>query len=275
MSPANSSPEDDDRYHVPSLVRALQILELLAKEPGVLGISEMASRLGLPKNSVFRITTTLVDHGYLHRDPVQKVFTLSHKLLALGYAAIDEANLVEKALKSMHQLCELTQETVLLGVLSGRHGIVVEQIPSPSAIKVMVEIGHQFPLHSSAPGKIFLAYMDQERRDSILDQMTFTRFTDRTITDRSAYLLELARVRETGYALDQGEEVDGIHCIAAPIRNRRGQAIASIWVTGPSTRLRKSSFEKVRRLVMEQARQISLQIGWTNNIQEMSTPQSR
>lgn len=271
---SSQSFSDDDRYHVPSLVRALQIFELLAKEPGVLGISEMASRLDLPKNSVFRITTTLVDHGYLHRDPDQKVFTLSHKLLALGYAAIDEANLVEKALKSMHQLCGLTQETVLLGVLSGGQGIVVEQILSPSAIKVMVEIGHQFPLHSSAPGKIFMAYMDAERRDTILDQMDFTRFTDRTITERSAYLLELARVRETGYALDQGEEVDGIHCIAAPIWNRRGQAIASIWVTGPSTRLKKSSFEKVRRLVMEQARQISLQIGWTNSMEDAATSPS-
>jgi len=273
---SNSTDQDeDDRYHVPSLVRALQIMELLAKEPGVLGISEIASRLEVPKNSVFRIATTLVDHGYLYRDPDQKVFSLSHKLLSLGYAAIDEANLVEKSLRPMHELCEATRESVLLGVLSGGHGIVVEQIPSPSAIKVMVEIGHQFPLHSSAPGKLFLAFMNAEKRDNLISTLEFTRFTDRTITEKSAFLLELARVRETGYALDQGEEVEGIHCIAAPVRNRRGEAIAAIWVTGPSTRLKKSSFEKIRRLVMERANSVSLQIGWTADAADESLMSSR
>lgn len=252
----------DERYHVPSLVRALQIFELLAKEPESLGISEISTRLSLPKNSVFRILTTLADYGYLNREPVQKRYVLSRKLLALGYAAINEANLVEKSLGPMRILRDITEESVLIGTLSSHRGVVLEQLPSPQPIKVMVEIGHNFPLHSAAPGKAILAYLEASQQKAIVDLITFEKLTGRTITRKSDYYKELAKVAQQGYALDQGEEVDDIHCIAAPIFNRRGEPIASIWVTGPRMRLTKDRFPKVRAAVMEQARTISERLGW-------------
>ncbi|MBA2115247.1 IclR family transcriptional regulator [Bremerella alba] len=252
----------DQRYHVPSLVRALQIFEFLASEPESLGISEISTRLSLPKNSVFRILTTLADYGYLNREPVQKRYVLSRKLLALGYAAIDEANLVERSLGPMRNLRDVTQESVLIGTLSNHRGVVLEQLPSPQPIKVMVEIGHSFPLHSAAPGKAILAYLEETHRKAIVDSITFEKLTNRTITKKSDYYKELALVARQGFALDQGEEVDEIHCIAAPIFNRRCEPIASIWVTGPKTRLTKNRFPKVRSAVMEQAQVISKRLGW-------------
>lgn len=252
----------DERYHVPSLVRALQIFELLATEPESLGISEISTRLSLPKNSVFRILTTLSDYGYLSREPIQKRYALSRKLLALGYAAIDDANLLEKSLGPMRNLRDLTQESVLIGTLSSHRGVVLEQLPSPQPIKVMVEIGHLFPLHSAAPGKAILANLEAAQQKAVVDSITFEKLTSRTITKKSDYYKELAKVAQQGYALDQGEEVDDIHCVAAPIFNRRGEPIASIWVTGPKTRLTKDHFPKVRSAVMEQANIISQRLGW-------------
>lgn len=253
---------NDDRYHVPSLVRALQIFELLAVEVEPLGISEISARLDLPKNSVFRILTTLADYGYVHREPEQKTYILSRKLLVLGYAAVDGLNLIEKALGPMRTLCEATQETVLIGVLSGPQGVVLEQIPSPQPIKVLVELGHRFPLHSAAPGKAILAYLPALQRDAMVQRLKFPRFTSRTITRKADYVAELRRVRESGHAVDLGEEVEEIHCIAAPILNHRGEPVAALWVTGPRTRLNEGRFEIVRKAVMEQAAVVSERLGW-------------
>ncbi len=257
-----NSETEDDRYHVPGVVRAFQIMELLSQEPGELGISEIASRLSLPKNSVFRILTTLTYCGYLRRDPERKVFGLTHKMLSVGYAAIDEANFMEKALEPMRYLRDQVKESVLIGTLSGGHGVVLDQIPSPHPIKVLVEIGHQFPLHSAAPAKAILAFMNAEERESIIQKIRFTRFTDYTITSRSAFRDELEQIRIAGYSIDRGEEVEEIHCVAAPIRNHRNQPIASIWTTGPRTRLGEDLFEKTGAQVTEQANVISKRLGW-------------
>ncbi|WP_050769363.1 IclR family transcriptional regulator [Blastopirellula marina] len=255
---------ENSRYHVPSLVRALQILELIAGDPSALGVSEMAARLGIPKNSIFRIVTTLADYGYLNREPVLKLYSTSTKLLALGYAAVNESHLLEKALGPMRCLRDATQETVLLGVLSGGHGVVVEQLLSPQAVKVMVEIGHQFPLHTSAPGKVMVAHLPTAEMEEIVAQIDFMRYTNNTITDRTAYIQELERVREHGFAVDREEQVEGVNCIAAPIRNRRNEVIAAIWVTGPSARFKKASLETIRRVTIEQANVISGRIGWAS-----------
>ncbi|QDS86633.1 Transcriptional regulator KdgR [Rosistilla ulvae] len=253
---------DESRYHVPSLVRALKIMEMLSTESRALGLSEIADKMAIPKNSAFRILTTLSDYEYVIRDSDQKLYRLSKKLISLGYEAIDEANLLEKSLAPMKQLRRLTGETVLLGTLSSGKGVVLDIVPSPHPIKVVVEVGHQFPLHSAAPGKVLLAFLDRDECEQIIDQLEFTKFTESTITSKSAFRLELARIRENGYALDRGEEVEEIHCVAAPIRNHRGNAIAAIWVTGPKTRLQKHLLDKYRRQVMAQSDVVSEQLGY-------------
>ncbi len=250
------------RYHIPSLERALGVMECLAKEPQGLGISDLASRLGVPKNSVFRIATTLVAHGYLHRDAEGKKLTLGRKILALGYSAVDEYSLVEKSLDVMRALRDETAETVLLGTLLDDQGVVLEQVPSDQPVKFVIELGHRFPLHSAAPGKAILAYLPDPQLSEILSRMRFTRFNERTITSRSAYERELGQVRQNGYALDRGEEIKDVHCVAAPILNHRGHPVAAAWVTGPAFRLPQQDLPRVAPQVVRAARQISQRFGY-------------
>lgn len=250
------------RYHVPNLDRALRILEFLAEVPQGCGLSEIARRLQLPKNSVFRIVSTLFARGYLRRDPATKTFTLSRKLLTLGYAAVDEHNLVEKSLDQMRKLRDESEETTLIGTLADDQGIVLEQVPSKQHVKFLVDVGARFPLHTAAPGKAMLAFLAPDERRALLSQMRFTRFNERTITDRKRFEEFLAEVRATGYAVDRAEEIEGLHCVAAPIFDHRGRPLASIWVTGPSYRLRREDFARVSRLVIEKAQRISGRLGY-------------
>lgn len=250
------------RYHVPNLQRALLIMEFLATQPHGCGLSEIARELTLPKNSVFRIAATLRAHGYLVRAEDDKTYRLSRKLLSLGYAAIDEHNLVEKSIDVMRQVRDLTDETALIGVLVGNQGVVIEQVPSNQPVKFVIRIGHHFPLHTGAPGKAMLAFMPPAECEAMIGRMQFTRFNDQTITDPSAFRRELEEVRDLGYALDRGEEMEDLHCAAAPILNHRGYPLASIWITGPASRMPLKHLPRLGAIVAGQTALVSARFGY-------------
>lgn len=254
------------RYHIPSLVRGLKVLEFLSAHPEGCGVSAIAEGAKLPKNSVFRIVATLSDHNYLLRDRDDKTYRLGRKLLGLGYAAVDESSLVEKSVDVLRHLRDVTHETALLAVLAGHEGVILEQVPSSQPVKVVVEIGHRFPMHASAPGKALLAFLPETDRQAILKQGRLTRFTAHTLTRIEAVRADLALARERGYAVDNEEEIEGVTCVSAPVLDRRGHPVAAVWVTGPVTRLGPAQFHNVGNLVKAQARRISERVGHNGSV---------
>jgi DNA-binding IclR family transcriptional regulator len=250
------------RYHVPNLDRALAILELLAQHPDGLSMIEIAGSLAFPNNSVYRITSTLFDHGYLHRDEHSKRFSLTRKLLALGYTALGEKNVIEMSIDIMRQLRDATKETVLLATLLSEAMVVMEQVPGTHPFKFMVDAGSRIDLHTSAPGKAMLAFLPETEREEILGRMKMTRFNDRTITQKNRFRKELKRAQAQGYAVDHGEQLEGVHCVGAPIFNEHSYPIATIWITGPSDRMPESSFEALGQQVLAHANRISQRFGY-------------
>ena len=239
-----STHSNGSAYHVPNLERALVIMELLSQHREGLGLSEIVDKLGFPKNSVFRITLTLQDHGYLQRDDDNKRFTLSRKLLTLGYSAVSEYNLIEKSLDVMRQLRDVVKETVLLGTIASNEGVVLDQVPGTHPFKFIADTGLKFPLHTAAPGKAILAFLPEKQLDEVLNVIKLHRFNDRTITDKRKFKAELKEIRELGYAVDRAEQLGGVHCVGAPVFDQHGYPVASIWTTGPSDRIPEKSFEK-------------------------------
>lgn len=252
-------------YNVPNLVRAFQLLEFMAREPQGWSITELSDRLGFPKNSVFRICRSLHEMGYLTQ--TGKTYFLSPKLLALGYAALGEQNLVEKALDIMRDLRDELNETTLFGALFGHEGVTLEQVVSNQSIKFVIDVGHRFALHTAAPGKAILAFLPEKERDYILDQLDFKKYTSHTITSRKSYLSVLQEVRNKGWAVDNCERLDGINCVAAPVFNFRKMPIAAVWVTGPDFRLTPADFPKVGKIVQEHALRISQRFGYEPDLQ--------
>jgi DNA-binding IclR family transcriptional regulator len=252
-------------YNVPNLVRAFQLLEFMAREPQSWSITELSDRLGFPKNSVFRICRSLHEMGYLTQ--TGKTYFLSPKLLALGYAALGEQNLVEKALDIMRDLRDETNETTLFGTLFGHEGVTLEQVVSDQSIKFVVDVGHRFALHTAAPGKAILAFLPEKERDHILDQLDFKKYTNRTITSRRSFLALLEDVRKKGWAVDNCERLDGINCVAAPVFNFRNMPIAAVWVTGPDFRLTPADFPKIAKIVRRHALRISERFGYEPGLQ--------
>lgn len=258
----NIRDSDVERYSVPNLARALRVIELLSESPRGMGISEIADRLKVPKNSVFRILATLHIYGYVDREEGAKTYRLSSKLLALGFSALVDTSLLEKASDILRQLRDLTGETTLLGTLTKDMGIVLDEVPAEHPVKVQVSVGTAFPLHTAAPAKAMMAFLPAEERERLIGRCSFYRFNARTIVDASRYRMELEQIRQQGYSVDASEELEGVNCVGAPVLNYQNRPIAAIWVTGPEARLKTSDFPRVGLQVAAYAAKISERMGY-------------
>ena len=245
-------------YLVPALERGLNILELLSRHPRGLQMGEM-QELRLPPASLYRLLTTLVELGYVIRGDGDR-YRLGRKLLTLGYRSIDASSLVEKALPVMRELRNRTGETVMLGVLYGAEGVVVESVKSDQAVCVSVRIGHHYPLHTAAPAKAMLAFLPDREREELLAKIRFTKFTEATITNAREFERELAEVRRTGIACDRGEELRELRCAGAPILDGKSYPVAAIWIGGPESRLDPETLAKCGTLVKAAAERIQQQL---------------
>jgi len=247
---------------VPSLERGLLILEHLARRPEGQGISDIAAALRYPLNSVFRVTNTLLKHGYVERNPHSKKFLLTGKPWSLACGNGTNRSLMENALEPMRSLRDRLRETVVVSIIDRGEGLILEQVPGLHPFRFVCEAGTRQELHASASTKAILAFLPDAEREALLSRHAFRALTSRTLTRRAAFEGELSRVRRLGYATDRGEALEGVHCVAAPVRDRRGRAIAAITVTGPSQRMPEKDFGAIGRLVRECARRISGRFGF-------------
>lgn len=250
-----------NNYHVPNLDRALQIIEELSRRPQGLTQKDLIGRLKVAKNSIYRITMTLVDDGILARDEESRRFFLTRKLMILGATAMGDQDLVDKAGPVMHELRDKVSLTVLLGVFEGAEGVVIEQAVGGSPYKFAVDLGTRFSFHASAPGKAYLAFLPGPKVEAILRRLPLTAYNDRTICTRQGLRAAFAKIRRVGYAVDWAEMYEGCHCVGTVIQDHRDMPIAAIWVTGPSISLPKSRFAKIGALVKEHAARISAKFG--------------
>ncbi len=252
-----------EKYSVPNLERALFALEALAEHPDGMTMSEVASALSIPRNSAFRILSTLHLHDYLLREDATQRFRLSGKLLGLGCRGTGTDRLLELSSDILQKLRDATGETALMGRLIGSSGVVLQQSSSKHPIKVQVEIGTRFPLHTAAPAKAILAWLPKADCMAALAELKFKRFTEKTIGSLKEFELVLARCRKDGYSIDAGEEVEGITCIAAPVFDSLSRPVAALWITGPDMRLPKKQHTKIASDVMHHASLLSERLGYS------------
>lgn len=251
----------DSKYHVPNLERALNIFQLLADKPQGMTQKEMIDTLGISKNSVYRITETLIDHGYIARDEPTRRYFLTRKMMSLGATAMGDRKLVEYSFNEMLELRDKVNASVYLAVLEGTQGVILEQATGGTPFKFSVDLGSRFNLHSGAPGKALLAFLPEEECTDLLSKLDMVQFNERTITSKKAMQAEIKTIRKQGYATDLAEEFDGCHCVGSVIKDHADYPIAMLWATGISFNLTEEKFPTIGKLVKETAETISQKFG--------------
>ncbi len=218
-----------ERGIVQSLDRALSILDALAVAGDGLSLGDIASRTELAKSTAHRLLSTLEVRGFVSRDGPTGHYRLGLKnlpQLAPG-PAIHEV---------LAGLAAASGETANLGALVGRDVMYMDRADSPHALRWQLGVGSRVPAYCSGLGKAILAHLPP---DAIRRMLTgrLRAYTDRTITDPRAMRAELTLTRERGYAVDDEEFMEGVRCVAVPVRGVDGSVTASISLAGPAFRL--------------------------------------
>ncbi|MEW4924348.1 IclR family transcriptional regulator [Algibacter sp. 2305UL17-15] len=249
-------------YNVPNLKRGLLIIELLAEHAQGLTLAEIIETLSISKSSAFRIVSTLIFKNYLQKNETTKKITLSRKLLTLGISSMNEQSIVEMSIDVMRALRDELKESVMLGVIIDNKGIILEQVSSSYPVKLYVEQGTHFHLHGSVGGKSILAFLPKEELNAVLKKMVLKPLTNNTIVSKKAFRIELEKIKLRGFAIDNGEDIEGINCLGAPIFNEYGYPLASLWIAAPHGRLPNANFNKKGNIVAKYALEISSKLGY-------------
>lgn len=250
-------------YTVKSLVKALNILEVLAEEEqSAYTLTQLSRRLHLHVSTVHRLLVNLVRHGFVEADLTSGGYQLGFRVLRMGLRVLDRLDFRRVAQPLLRDLNQQTKETVHLAILQDGRAISIEKFGSPQPVGLDARLGGVMPLHCTGVGKTLLAYQSEEMLIQLAHSPGLARFTSHTIVGLQHLRKELERIREQGYALDHEEAVEGLRCVAGPVFNHLGQVVAAFSVAGPATRLTSSRIPEIARLVRETSQQISHRLGF-------------
>jgi DNA-binding IclR family transcriptional regulator len=248
-------------YDVPSLKTGFEILEFLSRHPRGRLLTEVAEELSCPVSSAYRIAVALENLGLLSRDPDTKQMRLTNKLLLIGQRAIMETNLVEHALDVMRELRDRVVDTVLIGVREGAEVIVLDEALGTRMFAFISKLGYRVGVSCSAPGKAILAHLPEREREEVIGQIRFVKHNARTITSKERLRRELDGIVEKGYAFDDAEQFEGVYCVGAPVFDRVGYPVASVWTTGLMMDLDRKRLPEIGATVRAHADRISARLG--------------
>ena len=258
MSVIDSSPDS-----VSSVLKVFGILQALSEEKEI-GVTELSQRIMMSKSTVYRFLQTMKTLGYVKQEGETDKYTLSLKLFELGGKALGYQDLTQIADVQMHRLGKLTKETLHLGALDEDSVVYLHKIDSEYNLRMYSRIGRRCPLYSTGLGKVMMAWLPEEEVRSMLANVTFERFTEHTLANIDELLVELALVREQGYAEDNEENENGLRCFAVPIYNRMGRIITGLSLSLPIVRFEESKRAELVSLLHEAAGKISAELGYHN-----------
>jgi IclR family KDG regulon transcriptional repressor len=218
-------------YQAPSVKKAFQILDLVARRDKRLTISDLSRELGISKSTVHGIAQALEGMGAVIRDDKTRRYSLGMTLFELARTVYARIDLKDLARPFMEELMRSTRQSVFLGIRSGDHVSIIDIVDSTEDLKITAHIGARLPLLVGATGKVFVAALSEQEANQLFCTMELRKDTEKSITDPDRYMEEVRKARNCGYALDDEEYMQGVRAVAAPI-NVPGRRTSAIWVVG-------------------------------------------
>ena len=251
--------KDPKTYNVRAVERAVRILSAFDGEHPERGVSEIAQATGLHKATAHRIIMTLLNCGFLERTVNGEKLRLGLGVVELGLGALRDLDFRRAAFPYMQQLVEHLEETCDLSIFDRGRVLYVEVVHSEHSLTIAARVGRHLPVHCTASGRVFLAFLPPEVVDPLVST-PLTAFTERTITTPARLREELEATRQRGYGLDDEEFEVGVRAIAAPIRDIDGNVIAAMSIPGPSNRLTPERIPEIAQALLEAADAVSAHV---------------
>ena len=244
-----------------SLERGLRVIEAISDSDGSASVSAIARKTRLPRSTVHHLLRSLTDFGYLLQGGEAQPYKLAPRLFKLTGRAWTQGQLAEIAVPFLDEVSRLTGEGSSLALI--REGVVsvVAKRDSDGPVRVVQKVGTGRPIHCTAVGKLLAAWLPEREIDDIIGRIVFERMTANTIMTPALLKRELARIRANGIALDNEEHIEGIRCIAAPVRDHSGKVCAAICIVGPKNRFSPRRRKELRGSLLDVAEKLSVQLG--------------
>lgn len=252
--------DNTDQNRIKSLDRAMEVLQRLG-EMGGATLSDLAGALDQSPASVYRVLVTLETRDIVDFDPANQTWNVGAGAFLIGSHFLRRTSLVERARPILRELMQASGETANLGIEREGQVLFVNQVETHANIRAFFPPGTMSPMHASGIGKVLLAQMPPARVTEIAARHGLERFTEQTITDLGKLLSDLSDTRARGYSIDRDEKNAGMRCIAAPIFDVHGEAVAGLSISGPSGRLPDIRIPDLAALVVEAARTVTAGIG--------------
>ncbi|NLS16597.1 IclR family transcriptional regulator [Rhizobium sp. P40RR-XXII] len=245
---------------IQALDRALDVLDALSTPEGMT-LSELAGKLGQSAATMHRVLATLERREFVEISPDRQVWYIGPEAYRLGSAFLRRTNVVERSRPVMRELMLETGETSNLGIEKDGNVLFISQVETHESIRAFFPPGTLSPLHASGIGKALLSTYDDDRLATLFRKKELERFTENTVRSFDQLREELQKTRDRGYSFDDEERTKGMRCVAAPILNVHGEAIAGISVSGPKHRLEDVDIHRIGERVRSAAGMVSRRLG--------------
>lgn len=233
--------------HIQSLERGLAVLRAFGPERTGLTLSDVARITGLTRAAARRFLLTLVDLGYVTTDG--RLFSLSPRVLELGYGYLSGLGLTEVATPHLEELVASVRESSSIAVLDGDDIVYVVRVPTKRIMTVTITLGTRFPAYCTSMGRVLLAALPEDGLAAYLGRVELQALTPKTVTDKGRLEAILTETRGRGFSLVDQELEDGLRSAAVPIVDGRGVTVAAANVSVHSSRV---SLEELRTKYLAQ-----------------------
>jgi IclR family acetate operon transcriptional repressor len=253
--------EEKTPGQVRALARALSILRELGREPAGLSLTELSNRVNLAPSTTHRLLTTLETQRFARLSAVDSRWRIGVETFSTGAAFVRARDIVEIARPTLMDLRDQTGETANLFVSDLTSVVCMVQVDSPHQMRAMFAIGGRLPVHATAAGKIFLAYMREDSAIRMIRGNRPDRLTERTIIDPEKLIEDVRATKARGVSFDNEEHAIGLRCVAAPVFDEFGNISAAISLSGPSARIDMSRHQEIAGHVQRAAVAITTDFG--------------
>ncbi len=226
-----------------------------------MSLTDLSHRVGMPASTAHRLLVTLQNFGYVEFNEDSQVWTIGVEAFRIGGSFARRIKVVDAGRPMLRALMEQTGETANMAIADDGDVVFVSQVETHEPIRAFHRPGTRAHMHASGIGKALLAHLDDEALDKWMRQKGLFQYTENTIADPEALRREMAMIRTRGWAIDNEERTLGMRCVAAPVYNAFGEAIAGISVSGPTVRLPDSVLTEYGVLVRRMADDVTDSIG--------------
>ena len=242
---------------IPTNLRVLRILEVLGLSDRPMTPTEINRELGLPKQTIHRLCTTLENEGYLVRETNGKRYQPSGRVKNIAAGILYNSRSQIATRQVLIGVAAAIKETVNLVIPEDNGMMYLDRIETDWAFRIQLPVGSQVPFHCTASGKTFLASMTRSARERVVSGLMLESHTPNTFVDRERLLLELAKIAKQGYAIDNEEFMQGMVALAVPILDSRSRYCAALAFHGPTQRLSMEHLLSKRQLLKTASEQLS------------------